>query len=50
MINPYVHSEYFPNFKEHNYKMDNFKKHSEQLLKYRILNEGDEKAKKQTKK
>ncbi len=37
MVNPYSHLEYFPNMKEHNFKMDNFKRHSEEIVKFRNL-------------
>ena len=37
MTNPYNHLEFFPSSKEHNFKKDNFKKHSEDVLRFRHL-------------
>ena len=37
MLNPYDHSEYLPDSKKHNMVKDHFKKHSEELLRFKHL-------------
>lgn len=43
MVNPYKHLEYSPTSKSYNLIRDNFKKHVEEVLKYKHLERGENK-------
>jgi len=46
MINPYNHLEFSPNSKRYNLVRDNFKKHSEEVLRFKHLGRADTKKSK----
>lgn len=47
MVSPYKHMEYSPNSKSFNLIKDNFKKHAEEVLKFKHLERGENKKSKQ---
>lgn len=47
MKNPFTHLEYFASTKSHNMIKDHFKKHSEEVLRFKHLERGDPKKSKQ---